>query len=278
MSDAPLIGPAEAPDLHVMTYNIRRRMRHLNVNSPDVWARRKFLLRQLLERESPTLLGTQEALPDQAGFVSSVLGPHFRRIGHGREAGGTGEGCPLYFDTRRLRLESWQQLALSATPDVAGSRSWGNRAARIVVCARFTDLATRSPLQVFNTHLDHLSRRSRLLSAQMLLTLAKAGDEPTVVMGDMNTDVQSRPYEALTTTLQDAWVTTARRLTPEFQTFSNYRAPSTVGRRIDWLLVSRDVEVREAAINGTRVNGAAASDHEAVQVLLRFGKGVNAEA
>ena len=272
MTDAPIFGEAHAPDLHVMTYNIRRRMRQNAPASPDLWSRRQPLIRQLLSRERPTLLGTQEALPDQALFISAVLGPHYRRIGYGRNADGTGEGCPLFYDSRRLRLESWRQIALSETPDVAGSRSWGNMIPRIAVVARFTDVKTGAPLRVINTHFDHLSRRARLHSAEQLAALATSSDEPVIVMGDTNTDIGTAPFEAIAGDagpLVDAWAAAGIRLTPPWGTFSNYRAPKTDRKRIDWILVSPGIEVREAAINAARFDGAAASDHEPVQVLVR---------
>jgi endonuclease/exonuclease/phosphatase family metal-dependent hydrolase len=272
MTDAPIFGEAHAPDLHVMTYNIRRRMRQNAPASPDLWSRRQPLLRRLLSHERPTLLATQEALPDQALFISAVLGPHYRRIGYGRNADGTGEGCPLFYDSRRLQLDSWRQLALSETPDVAGSRSWGNMIPRVAVVARFIDVSTGEPLRAISTHFDHISRRARLRSAEMLAAAVSASDEPTIVMGDMNTDIGSAPFDAIagdSGVLVDAWGAADARLTPPWGTFSNYRAPRTGTRRIDWILVSPDIDVREAAINAVRFDGAAASDHEPVQALVR---------
>ena len=136
MTDAALIGAVAAPDLHVMTYNIRRRMRTLRPDSPDRWDTRKPLMRRLLAAEQPTLLGVQEALLDQADFVADALGPHYRWVGHGRHAAGHDEHNPIYYDSRRLELTDWRQWALSATPDAPGSRSFGNLVRRVVVSAR----------------------------------------------------------------------------------------------------------------------------------------------
>src|SRR5690606_20633788 len=55
-SDEPLIGPATGDDIHVMSFNIR-----VPVDaSPHSWADRRPLIRDLLRRERPTLIGTQE--------------------------------------------------------------------------------------------------------------------------------------------------------------------------------------------------------------------------
>src|SRR5690554_675678 len=166
MTDAALIGPVEAPGLHVMSYNIRRRMPQMNPRSPDRWAHRGPFLRRLLKAEQPALLGVQEAMFDQARFVRNALGEHYRLIGRGRRANLRGEGCPIVYDSRRLRLLEWRQTALSDTPDVPGSTSWGNMVPRVVITATFSDLATGNEFQAVNTHLDHLSRKSRLRSAE----------------------------------------------------------------------------------------------------------------
>ncbi|RXZ43498.1 endonuclease/exonuclease/phosphatase family protein [Agromyces binzhouensis] len=276
MTDEPLIGPVEAPDLHVMSFNIRRRMPRNRPGSPDRWATRKPLVRRLLAAERPTVLGVQEALDEQVEVVADALGGSHRWVGTGRDPGGHGEACPVYYDDARLELTEWRQLALSATPGEHGSRSWGNLTRRVVVSAEFTDRATGGRLHVFNTHLDHLSRRSRLQSARMIAGLAHAAhlDEPEaaiVVTGDFNADERSAVHRRLTGdgVLRDAWDATGEQLTPEWGTFSNYGPRRRGGRRIDLILVGGAAEVTHAGINAARFEGRAASDHEPVQAVLR---------
>jgi len=268
---APMMAAAAPPALQVMTYNIRRRMSHLVKRSPDLWSRRRRLMAELLRAERPALLGTQEAMPDQAHFLLEALGADYRRVGRGRGPRGGGEGCPVFFDATRLHLEEWSQSALSSTPAVRGSRSWGNLVPRVVVSAVFTDLATGIRFRALNTHFDHLSAKSRRASAQMVGDLAAASAIPVVVMGDANTGVDTPPFRALTAhgRLLDAWTVATERLSPEWKTYSGYRAPR-LGRRIDWMAVSPGVEVLSIGINAVRFDGAAASDHEPVQALLRM--------
>jgi hypothetical protein len=94
MTDAALIGPVSAPDLHVMTFNIRRRAPHLRSGNPDRWATRKDLVRRILAAEQPTLLCVQEALADQVAFVADVVGPRYRWVGLGRNPSSRGSGAP----------------------------------------------------------------------------------------------------------------------------------------------------------------------------------------
>ncbi|MEJ3404841.1 endonuclease/exonuclease/phosphatase family protein [Rathayibacter sp. YIM 133350] len=279
MTDGPLIGAVTAPDLHVMTYNIRRRIPHVRRGNPDRWPTRKWLLELVLRAEQPTLLAVQEALADQVDFLSQALGPHYRRLGNGRNANGRGERTLLFYDSRRLELIDWRQRALSATPDVPGSRSWGNFVPRVVVSAQFRDVATQSRLFAFATHFDHISRKARLESARMIRALAAADhaadpDATIVVMGDVNADVTSPVYRELTAdgVLRDTWEAGAERLTPQWGTFSNYRRRRVGGKRIDLILVGPGVQVLRTGINAVRFDGAAASDHEPVQAVVRAAR------
>lgn len=271
MPDVPLIGPVAAPDLSVMTFNIRRRIPHLNRRSPDLWNRRKAAVGATLRLEKPTVLAVQEALPDQREYVAEVLGPHYRSLGYGRNTDRRGEIVALFFDTRRLRLIEWEQLALSDTPELPGSRSWGNFVPRVVVSARFTDLANGTEFVVLATHFDHLSRVARLKSARMLRRLALDAACPVVIMGDANTDEGTKPYLELTADggMRDTFTAAETRLTAEWGTFPNYRRPRLGTKRIDWILVSAGFEVRSAGVNTSRHQGRAASDHHPVQAVIR---------
>jgi endonuclease/exonuclease/phosphatase family metal-dependent hydrolase len=272
MTDSALIGPVTAPDLHVMSFNIRRRMPHLNPRSPDRWVHRQPLLKRLLEAEQPALFGVQEALFDQANFVRHTLGERYRSIGYGREANKGGEGCPIFYDSRRLRVLEWKQTALSDTPEVPGSTSWGNRTPRVVVDATFRDIATGIEFQAVNTHFDRRSRTSRLRSADVLGRIVSASPLPTVMTGDFNTDAETDPYDQLTGQglLLDTWDTAEERLTEIWGTFLNYRPPRHDHKRIDWILVTPGVTVLKAAINVKRYEGGWPSDHAAMQAVVNL--------
>ncbi|MCU1515131.1 MAG: hydrolase [Microbacteriaceae bacterium] len=272
MTDAPLIGPVEAPGLHVMSFNIRRRLPHLNPNNPDRWERRRPLLKRILEDEHPALVGVQEALPDMAGFVRHSLGKSYGSVGYGRQRDRKGEGCPIFFDRDRLKLLRWTQTALSATPLVQASATWGNRVPRVVVNAAFEDRATGRRFRAINTHFDHQSRNARLLAAGVVNGLAAASVLPSVVMGDFNTDAGTGPHNVLVGAgeLVDTWDAADRRLTEVWGTFLDYKPPVHDRKRIDWILVSPSVEILEVGINVTCYDEGWPSDHAPVQAVLRF--------
>jgi endonuclease/exonuclease/phosphatase family metal-dependent hydrolase len=272
VTDTALIGPVAAPDLQVMTYNIRRRMPRLAPRSPDRWDRRRALIQRLLQAERPTILGVQEALPDQARFVRHALGESYRSIGYGRNADKRGEGCPIVYDTARLELLHWRQLALSGTPSVPGSTTWGNPTPRVVVDATFRDRATGIEFRALNTHFDQFSRRSREHSVEQILGLVGESPLGTVVTGDFNTDDDSLPHERMVGTgaLVDTWSVAAVRETEAWGSFANYGPPKLQRKRIDWILATPGISVLRAGINVTRYDGSWPSDHAPVQAVVRF--------
>lgn len=255
-----------------MSWNIRRQVRHLRPKSPDRWNTRVPRILALLQAEQPTLFGVQEALPAQARFIQETLGPKYRSVGFGRGSGRGGESCPLFYDNSKLELLSWEQKALSDRPSHPGSVSWGNVVPRIMVVARYRERASSIVFQAVNTHFDHLSGRARRQSARTIAELVGASDVPTVVMGDLNAGAGSPPLMELLRdgTLVDGWDVAQHRISPQWGTFTSYRAPRLGARRIDWILVSPDCHVRCAGINGWRYGGGWGSDHLPVQVVLQL--------
>ena len=268
----PLVGPVEPPDLHVMTYNIRRRLDRRSLRASDRWTRRRPLVQALVRAERPTLLGIQEARPDQVVALREALGARYGAVGHGRDADGSGEGNPLFYDSTRLELVDWSQEALSDEPGEAGSRSWGNLVPRALVTATLRDRATGAILFVINTHFDHLSGRSRVQSAQIIRRRVSEEHHPAIVMGDLNADERSPAVEELLRdgVLKDSWAEASEHLTAEWGTFGNYREPRVGRKRIDWIAVTAQLEVRSAGISPVRIDGAWPSDHLPVHAVVRL--------
>lgn len=253
-----------------MTFNIRRHMPSVVARVADRWERRRPLLEAVLTTERPSVLGVQEAVPDQQTAVAAALGGAYVALGRGRRADGGGEGCPLFVDTYRLDILDWRQVALSDTPDEPGSRSWGNLIPRIAVIARLRERANDATALVINTHFDHFSRRARIRAADAIRRHVAAQGMPAVVLGDLNTGEGTLPIRSLQRdgVLADAWDAAARRLTPEWGTFPNYRPPRLDRKRIDWIAVTPDIRVDRIGINTVAPGGHWPSDHLPVQAVL----------
>lgn len=264
------IGPAPADRLHVMTYNLR-----FPADDPGhYWHERRPAMAALLNRERPTVIGTQEGRHRQLRDIAADLGPGYTWLGVGREGGSHGEFAAVFHDTGRLDTLEYFDLWLSDTPNVIGSTTWGNRTPRMATWVRFADRLSGRQFVIINTHLDNHVEYARRRGAELLAeAVAAFGDLPTVVTGDFNSAAETGdPYTRLVseTTLTDAWLAAERQLTPAYGTFGDYREPTVGGRRIDWILTSPHFTAELAAINPSQVDGRYPSDHLPVQALLRW--------
>ena len=258
-----LIGPVRAPQLSLMTLNVLRARK-----GSAGWLRRRDRMHALLRREQPTILGAQEVLPHQADVVRDALGPAYRFVGRGRDADGGGEGCPVFWDDTRLELVDWDQRALSARPEIAGSRSWGSLFPRILTRVQFSDRSTGALFVVLNTHLDVLAPLARARSAALLTE--SAGDGAALITGDFNAGPDSTARRRLAAAgLSDTWELAATQLTREWGTYASGRRPRSGGTRID-AIHARGFDVVSAGIDARPVRGGRPSDHLPVQAVVRM--------
>lgn len=252
-----------------MTYNLR----YPADDADHRWPDRRPAMAALLQREQPTVIGTQEGFYYQLREVAADLGADFAWVGVGREGGSRGEFCAVYYDATRLNPIEYVDLWLSDTPARIGSTTWGNTIPRMATWVRFTDQMTGREFVVLNTHLDNHSETARRRSADLLAaTLTDFASTPAIVTGDFNTPAVTSPTYARLVTgagLYDTWLVAERQATPALATYGGYRPPVS-GERIDWVLVTPGVVVEAAAINPTAIDGRFPSDHLPVQAHLRL--------
>lgn len=268
-----LVGHRDAPEIHVMTYNVR-----CDAGSPpghpDHWPARGPLLTSVLAAEQPDLLGVQEPFGHQLAAIRAGLGERYRMVGVSREADPDDEHSSIFYDADRFEALETGQSWLSETPHEVGSTGWGATLPRIVVWARLRDRATGRVLLHANSHFDHASEAARVASAGIVATLlgdAARDVDAVLFTGDTNAAAErSEAYRVATegTGLRDAWLVAQERLTPAIGTFLDYLDPVPDGDRIDWILVGGRAEVRAAAINPAADGGAHPSDHAAVHAVV----------
>ncbi|WP_114558958.1 endonuclease/exonuclease/phosphatase family protein [Desertihabitans aurantiacus] len=268
------LGPApasaaEQEELEVMSFNLR----YASDTPPNSWQERRPVTRQLLQRERPHLIGTQEGLYEQLRDIEDDLRSRYDSIGLGREGGSRGEFMMIFFDRTRLDPLEYDHFWLSDTPDVVGSQTWGGCCPRMVTWVRFLDRVTGQEFYAVNTHLEAFDATARAKSADLILERMAAFDPelPVVMTGDFNEPAGAggRVYDTLVTDgpLVDTWEVAEER-GELVGTFPNYQAPVPGGPRIDWVLTSPEVDVRRAEINTFRRGGQFPSDHLPVQASL----------
>ncbi|MFJ3980526.1 endonuclease/exonuclease/phosphatase family protein [Streptomyces fungicidicus] len=268
---SPVPAPVDrrtAGPLEIMSFNLR----FASTDEPHSWAARRPVMRELLRRERPHVLGTQEGLYQQLRDIEADLGPSYDWIGTGREGGSRDEFMAVFYDTRRLAPLEYDHFWLSDTPDVIASNTWGNAFVRMVTRVRFRDLRPGGrEFHVLDTHLDHASQYARERSAALIAerVAALAGSLPVIVTGDFNVAAHADPVYGtlLGAGLVDTWDAAAER-GEAYGTFHGYRPPVPGGDRIDWILATPGVTVHRASVSTFAPDGRFPSDHLPVRAAL----------
>ncbi|MGH2948227.1 MAG: endonuclease/exonuclease/phosphatase family protein [Solirubrobacteraceae bacterium] len=275
LSLAPAAAQAKAgDDLHVMSFNLR----FASDTPPNSWPERRPVVRDLLRRERPQLIGTQEGLYEQLRDIQADLPSHYDSIGQGRDGGSHGEAMQIFYDARRLDPLEYDHFWLSDTPDVVGSKTWGGCCPRMVTWIRFLDRRTGTQLYAVNTHFEAFDATARENSAHLLLERMEDFDPtlPVVVTGDFNEPASPgrTVYDLLVTNgpLLDSWEEAEKR-SALFATFHGYRPLVPDGDRIDWILTTPGTTTLSAKINTFEQDGQFPSDHLPVQAVLRLPAG-----
>lgn len=272
---APAAAAAEPPlDLTVLTYNIRY---NTPADGEDRWDNRKARIAELIKDHDPDLVGLQEALRGQLNDLSAAL-PAYGEIGVGRDDGKeAGEYAAILYRKERLEPLDSGTFWFSETPEVPGSRSWGNRVVRICTWARFKDRQTGRTVRIYNLHLDHESQPSRVKGVALLAEriAARGDDDPVIVTGDFNA-AEDNPAIAAMKAPPAGLVDTFRLAhpegpeAPEAGTFNNFGRPGGAAGKIDYIFVQPTAAAPEAGIDRRSHAGRFPSDHYAVWAKVRW--------
>lgn len=272
-------------EIRVLSFNIR----YGSANDGfDSWQFRRGFVIQLIKDSRAGIIGLQEALRFQIDEIHEGL-ENYGEVGVGRDDGVTaGEYSALLYDRQKFELRDEGTFWYSDTPEQPGSKDWGNTITRICTWARFLELASSCEFYVFNTHFDHRSQPSRERSALLLQEriVSREVSSPVIVTGDFNSGesnpailflTQEAPLE-----IEEGLVRSKLRLQDSFRkthpgaqqvgTFNGFEGRSD-GEKIDYILVSPDVQVIEAEIERNRYGGRYPSDHFPVSAVLRVCEG-----
>jgi len=245
------------------------------------WGLRRDLVVRTIERQSPDVLGVQEAFAFQVDYLVKQL-PGYTVIGAGRDDGKrAGEMTAVLFREARFDLADHGHLWLSETPNIPGSVGWDAALTRMATWVLLDDKHSTQRWLVLNTHFDHVGRQARHESAKLIGRFVRAkqiiyGDPiRVIVMGDFNSAVDGKPYDALCADtdgprLIDTFAAHHAGDPPKDQgTFNRFRGRQT-GARIDWLLTSTNLTVQDAQIDTYHEAGRYPADHFPVTARLRI--------
>ncbi len=263
----------EAEPINVMTFNIRYDNPEDSLNN---WAYRKDRVANAVKFYDADILGTQEVLHNQLVDLKERL-TGYNQIGVGREDGKEqGEYSALWYKKSRFNAVDSGYFWLSETPDVAGSKGWDGACERIASWAKLVDKKSDKTYFVLNTHLDHVGVVARRESITLIINKINElkGDAEVIVTGDFNSTPDDDVIKHITNESIDGHLIDSRTVSPivygpawswhDFGQLSYDQRPL-----IDYVFVSKGIEVLRYGVLAETENEAFLSDHAPVLVTLK---------
>ena len=257
--------------LCVMSANIRFANPHDGKND---WVNRKEFVSELIHREAPHLLGTQEGREPQLRELEELL-PHYKLVdGHRDWITERMYPCIYILKDRFTILESGD-IWLSETPDIAGSKSFDSAFPRLVTYAHLYDKELKKNITYANCHLDHVEENTRVGQAKVLcneINKVLNPESPLILSGDFNTSPHGpvrKVFEEKISDLQDPWFL---RKKPEETSFHKFDGldPDGSKTRIDWILHQKPLSDKDIYLIKDNKEGLYPSDHFFVVSRLSF--------
>jgi endonuclease/exonuclease/phosphatase family metal-dependent hydrolase len=186
-------------EIKLISYNIRQS----GLSETDgeyQWDNRKGATLNMIKKESPHILGLQEALPEQVKYIEENLS-QYKRIGVGRDDGiNSGEFMAIFYLHEKFNLLKSGTFWLSETPDKV-SKGWDAECFRTVTWVQLQDKEYGKEFYFFNTHFDHKGIAARENSVNLIVKEINeiAEKKATVILGgDLNsaiTDIIFNPLK-----------------------------------------------------------------------------------
>lgn len=233
----------------VMTFNIRH---GTLLDGADRWSQRRDLVVDVIRRESPHVLGIQEAGPRQLRQVLAAL-PSYAAI-RGRRYGGLYYAyAPILFSTDRL-----EALERGSFP-VGTNRS--------CTYAMFSEREFGRRFIVLNSHFHPSDDAARRQSARLVVERwQRWSDAPRIITADLNANESSEPFAILATAgMRDTFSGPLPSFT--YHRFRGSRSRGKIGK-IDFVLCDERWSVLSSEIVRDERDGRLPSDHYPVTAEL----------
>jgi endonuclease/exonuclease/phosphatase family metal-dependent hydrolase len=273
MDSFPTPLPNTGLNLNVMSFNIRRGTARDGKNH---WIFRRKHVSDLLNHYRPDVLGLQEALDFQISEIRAML-PGYESIGMGNLGGSKGLHTVIFYDAVRFSPSEEGTFWFSNTPDLAGSKGWGNIIPRTCTWVRLIEKDSGQAFYFYNVHLDHISLRSRKNSVVLLTQFIhrRSSPDPFVLTGDFNAREKTAPIQYLKGKIPLRIKTKESVLNPEplmdiFRVrYPNARKVATFHGfrrfffrfKVDYIFVPSSVRVQDAKVIQPHRKKSYPSDH-----------------
>lgn len=220
------------------------------------------MVKGLIQYHEFDLFGVQEALRGQLNDLTELK--EFAFLGKGRDDGKeTGEHSAIFYKKDRFKVLQSGDFWLSETP---GKPSLGWDATccnRICSWAKFQDMQTKKEFFFFSVHFDHQGVEARRQSGKLMVEKIKeiAKNVPVICVGDLNSTPETEQIQTIQTLLSDAYQITKTPPYGPVGTFNSFKMNAPMKTRIDYIFVSKQIEVLKYAVLADFKEQRFPSDH-----------------
>ena len=247
------------------------------------WEARMPRVTGLIEEKGFDLMGLQEVGGPQTEFIRKAM-PDWELVGtvtNDAERSRTSHANGIFYRKDRFRVEDWGWFAISETPDVPGSKSWGTMCVRACTWARMTDMKDKREFLFFNTHFDHRSQLAREKGMELILArIAErnpGGELPVILCGDFNSRVESPQMQLAKKSFVRAYEISAMPPKGPFRTDNCWKfvlpekEDAKAGNRIDHIFLTPGTKVTGYETFGDFYgDNFYPSDHFPVKALIEL--------
>lgn len=240
---------------------------NIRFNNPadgvNSWPHRRLHLTNTLLAHFPDIIASQEGRFEQLKDFESLL-KDYEIIDQHRSWIKERMYPSFFLKKDRFEVIKSEDLWLSETPGIAGSKSFESAFPRLMTWIKIQPKESKENLLIVNTHLDHIKKETRFHQVSVLAQEIKRIWDKTstlIIMGDFNDAPQSEVRDILTLNfpeLLDAW-----KLFNAVEETSHHAFSGECqnGSRIDWILVDQKASIESCIMDKSLSEGRYPSDH-----------------
>ncbi|NIJ53044.1 endonuclease/exonuclease/phosphatase family protein [Dyadobacter arcticus] len=257
---------AQNNTITVATYNLRYNTPNDGMNA---WPNRKENVKGLIQFHEFDIFGVQEALIGQLRDVAELTDYVF--FGKGRDDGKEGgEHSAIFYRKDRFKLLKSGDFWLSETPEKPG-KGWDAVCCnRIATWGKFQDITSKKEFFLFNVHFDHQGVEARRQSGHLMVKKINeiAAKSTVILTGDFNSTPDTEQIKAIQTILSDAHEVTKQKPYGPEGTFNSFKFDAPMDKRIDYIFVSKNIDVFKYGVLTDAREQRYPSDHQPLVVKV----------
>lgn len=259
---------AQKNTINVASYNLRYNTANDGVNA---WPNRKENVKGLIRFHEFDIFGVQEALIGQLKDVAELT--EFTFYGKGRDDGKEGgEHSAIFYKKDRFKALQSGDFWLSETPDKPGKGWDATCCNRIASWVKFQDLLSKKEFYFFNVHFDHQGVEARRQSGHLMVKKISeiAGKSTVILTGDFNSTPETEQIKTIQGLLNDSYEVTKQPPYGPEGTFNSFKFDAAMDKRIDYIFVSKNINVLKYGVLTDAKEQRYPSDHQPVLIKVEI--------